>query len=562
MRTNRLATVIMAGIAAVSLFGLLLWTAVAIQAESVIVGSGEMREASDLQAQNQTRSFVGSSGLLLVADNSNRRIMAFDPVTGNPVDVNLIVVGVEAPTGTVNHAVLGPDGHIYVSIGSVVRKYDWDGNHLGIFAPAGGENIAIMQNIRGIAFRPNGHLLVTVTGGANANSVVEFDLNGVFVGKFIMDDENRPRVPNFIHGRADNDWLVSSPNDNLIKRYNWTTGDFIGPLATINSSPQQIHQLANGNLLVANLTGVQMGIVELMPGGQLVGLYAAPGLSSYRGVYQLPNGNILAATISGLHEINRSGNLIATRYSGGDTRFISFARLPHIELRQTVGLTSGCANTDMISVPPNTAVTYCYRITNNSGLTLTAHDLTDSRQGVIFTGLPYSIPAGGTAFYTTTAVLTETAVSSAVWTAYNPGPTDVFTATDTATVKVVPPSISLKVTVNDGAGCSESKHIMVRKGTTVTYCFTVFNTGLTTLSRHTLSDTHLGLITPDPDLAFDLSPNASAVIIETAVITEAVTNTATWTAYNPGPTDVATANDSARVSVIVQDLFLPIIMKP
>jgi hypothetical protein len=35
-----------------------------------------------------------------------------------------------------------------------------------------------MQNIRGIALRPNGNLLVSVGAGANANSIAEFDTSG------------------------------------------------------------------------------------------------------------------------------------------------------------------------------------------------------------------------------------------------------------------------------------------------------------------------------------------------------------------------------------------------
>jgi hypothetical protein len=555
MRTNRIMTVMLAGATAVFLLSFLWWTAAAIQADS----SPTPRPSSRSLVASQTGSPSADNGLLLIADSINKRVMAFDPISGNPIDLDFITLPAGTP-GVMSHAILGPDSHVYVSIGSVVRRYDWDGNDLGVFAPAGGANTAIMENIRGIAFRPNGHLLVTVAANNNAHTVVEFDPAGNYLGRFI--EGGALNAPTYIHGREENDWLVSSSTNSLVKRYNWTTGVFIGDLATISSSPQQIHQLANGNLLVANRLGTQGGIVELMPGGQLVGVYTASGLSTYRGVYQLPNGNILTSTNTGVYEIDRNGNLIATKYVG-EARFISYARPPHIQLRTTVGLTSACADTEMIAVPPTTTVTYCYQISNNSGLTLTTHDLVDSHQGSVFTGLAFSIPTGGTAFYTTTVTLTETTVSSAEWTAYNPGPTDVFTATSKATVKVVPPSISLKVTVNDGDGCGNAKHILVREGTAVTYCFTVFNTGLTTLSRHELVDTYFGAMIPSGQpVEQDLAPNASVLFIHTAVITETVINTATWTAYNPGPTDVATANDSARVSIIVQDIFLPIIAKP
>ena len=38
----------------------------------------------------------------------------------------------------------------------VVQEYDLEGNYLGVFAPAGGVDNAILDNIRGIALAPNG----------------------------------------------------------------------------------------------------------------------------------------------------------------------------------------------------------------------------------------------------------------------------------------------------------------------------------------------------------------------------------------------------------------------
>jgi hypothetical protein len=99
----------------------------------------------------------------------------------------------------------------------------------------------------------------------------------------------------------------------------------------------------------------------------------------------------------------------------------------------------------------------------------------------------------------------------------------------------------------------------VAAGTAVTYCFLVTNTGLTTFTRHDLEDSHLGTILDG--FPYNLTPGASVFLTQTAVITQTTVNTATWTAYNPGPSDVAEDSDSVTVTVIHR-LYLPVIIKP
>jgi hypothetical protein len=156
---------------------------------------------------------------------------------------------------------------------------------------------------------------------------------------------------------------------------------------------------------------------------------------------------------------------------------------------------------------------------------------------------------------TQTAVITQTTVNTATWTAYNPGPQDVFESVDTATVNVVPPSIALTKTVGtDSSVCANTDEIDVVAGTAVTYCFEVTNTGLTTFTRHDLEDSHLGMILDG--LSFSLTPGASVFLTQTAVITQTTVNTATWTAYNPGPSDVVEDSDSATVNVVPPSIAL------
>jgi hypothetical protein len=64
-------------------------------------------------------------------------------------------------------------------------------------------------------------------------------------------------------------------------------------------------------------------------------------------------------------------------------------------------------------------------------------------------------------------------------------------------------------------------------------------------------------------LAFNLLPGHSAFLTQTAIITETLVNTATWTVYNLGPTDVVSAMDVATVTVEMEDLeiYLPFVIR-
>ncbi|MBK8988770.1 MAG: proprotein convertase P-domain-containing protein [Chloroflexi bacterium] len=231
---------------------------------------------------------------------------------------------------------------------------------------------------------------------------------------------------------------------------------------------------------------------------------------------------------------------------------------PIIDLNKTVGTDpSVCASGSAISVGPGDEVTYCYEVTNTGTLTLTLHDLEDDKLGDLLSAFPYSLVPGASAFITETSVITQTTTNIATWTAYNAGPTGVISDTANATVTVVQPSISLNKTVGtDPAVCANTSEINVLAGATVVYCYEVLNSGLTTLNLHDLVDSELGTILNG--LSYALIPGASVFVTETAVINATTVNTATWTAYNAGPTFVSTDSDTATVNVIVTSNGLPL----
>ena len=131
----------------------------------------------DMAAAARAQRMLGTTGLLLIPESTNDRVMAFDPFTGNLVDADFIPADPDN-LSTPIHAILSASGNsILVSdqLDDVVQEYGLDGSYIGVFAPAGGVNNAILDNIRGISLRNGADLLVTVGGGANDDAVAQFD---------------------------------------------------------------------------------------------------------------------------------------------------------------------------------------------------------------------------------------------------------------------------------------------------------------------------------------------------------------------------------------------------
>jgi len=132
------------------------------------------------------------------------------------------------------------------------------------------------------------------------------------------------------------------------------------------------------------------------------------------------------------------------------------------------------------------------------------------------------------------------------------------------TVVEAEPAIEIVKTVGTTPGvCAATSTITVPAGATVYYCYTVTNTGNVTLNLHDLTDDQLGAIFSGLNYALD--PGASvntmaAGLSIPVVINQPTTNTATWTAYNAGPSNVAIATATATVNV-TYGLYLPIIVK-
>lgn len=114
---------------------------------------------------------------------------------------------------------------------------------------------------------------------------------------------------------------------------------------------------------------------------------------------------------------------------------------PEISLDKMVGLDPlSCGTAEFLEIPAGTEVTYCYEVTNTGTISLLHHELIDSELGTILDSVFDLIP-GESSAVTQSVTIEATTVNSATWTASNPGPSDIVSATDTVTVTVVPAAL-------------------------------------------------------------------------------------------------------------------------
>ncbi len=280
---------------------------------------------------------------LLFSESTNDKVWSINSTTGDVINPDYIpsdLVNLVTPT----QARLSPLGKISISDqgSDGVFSYDTLGNPLGIFAPAGGVNINILDNVRGHNYRANGNLLVTVAGSANSNAIAEFDASGNYLGQFITAGSGGLNSPWDILFRT-NDILVSASSSDALHRYD-LNGAFIDSFYAAGSTsyfPEQMQELSNSNIAVADF-GVGGGVKIYSNAG--IPLTTLGVVTANRGVYGLPNGNFLTTNAAGLFEINgTTGDTVRQIIAGVSGRFITpydLAIIP-VELTSFVG---SCVN--------------------------------------------------------------------------------------------------------------------------------------------------------------------------------------------------------------------------
>lgn len=130
---------------------------------------------------------------------------------------------------------------------------------------------------------------------------------------------------------------------------------------------------------------------------------------------------------------------------------------PAIEMTKTVGIDpSACATTNSITVPAGgggTDVFYCYTATNTGDVTLDLHTVVDDQLGTVLgPGAAQTLTPTASYWFTATALITQTTVNSATWSATDATGGNGVSASDTATVtQDAPTDVSLSSFNSDEA---------------------------------------------------------------------------------------------------------------
>lgn len=329
---------------------------------------------------------AGSTGYLLVPDWTADKVMAFDPQTGDLIDTAFIrsSPGILASP---KEARLSPQGTITVSdqISDLVQNFDTAGTYINYYAPAGGVNTAILDNIRGHAYRPsNNNLVVTVASGANQNCIAEFNASGTYLGQFIAAGSGGLNSPFAILFRTNDLLITTSSAPTGVHRYDHS-GTSLGQWASITSFPQQIIQLSGGDIAVANFSGTgSTGIRIYKPDGAFIRVLT--GATGNRGVYQLPGGRFLTTNSAGIHEIDTSGALVRTIATGTNMQYINYIPRTLVDVTGEASIPRMAALYQNFPNPFNPTTTIRYTIPQAATVRLALHDLLGREVRVLFTG--------------------------------------------------------------------------------------------------------------------------------------------------------------------------------
>lgn len=182
---------------------------------------------------------------------------------------------------------------------------------------------------------------------------------------------------------------------------------------------------------------------------------------------------------------------------------------PAIEMEKTVGqVPNVCATTDTIEVPIGSEVTFCYRVFNTGNVSLSLHGLEDTELGVLLDEYNVPLLPGNSMAFLTDTIVYITTTNQAIWTAYNPGPSDIVTATDSATVSAVP----VPIIVVDPSSLASSQGSDVQ----VTLPLKISNIGVVDLNWSFYGEGSVSLtsVTPALPLKFPpISPGAGPTIL-------------------------------------------------
>lgn len=231
-----------------------------------------------------------------------------------------------------------------------------------------------------------------------------------------------------------------------------------------------------------------------------------------------------------------------------------------LDLRIGVGLEPNkCSDHPVVNVPAETAVTYCYFVTNVGSESLHYHTIVDDQAGILLQQYQYDLPPGAQGLKYETITVTESVRNVAIWSSDNQSQTATVSATAAAKVYVDGLSIAPSVSP-DVDDCSGTDREAVQPDSELFFCYRLTNETDLTLTRHTVTYTqrtkngefHYLLLKNEPILlkpgedftTADVSPPINVVVSQT---TE---GQLTWVAeVSDLPPDLGVSGSSDPVSL-------------
>lgn len=255
---------------------------------------------------------------LLIPESDTDTIGMYDPYDGTYLGDFATVPLIYGSTRTPINAVLGPDGLVYVSdqVQDAIFRFQLNGTYLDVFADSGDG----LDNVRGIAFRANGNLLVSHSpSGTTNDAVAEFAPDGTRLPDVVTGVD-----PFDVYVLQDGRLLVSDIGGTDAVELYTAAGAFVSTVLTIDF-PEQTNgdPSAPGGYLNASFSDNFVTDFDLDGS-----IYSQFPFSGGRGVWRLGNGNILATKGDGVWELDAVTGALLQNEHGGSARFIEYVPEP------------------------------------------------------------------------------------------------------------------------------------------------------------------------------------------------------------------------------------------
>lgn len=309
-----------------------------------------------------------------------------------------------------------------------------------------------------------------------------------------------------------------------------------------------------GEVTLNNITLIDIVGGVSISGGPIASLAPlASDSTTFTGSYTLTQADVNAGTFTNTASVTGTppvGNIVSD--TDNDTQTLTPAA--SIDLQKTGTLNLNASAPNGIANPGDT-ISYAFTVTNTGNVTLTNITLADTVGGISISGGPIASLAPGASDSSTfigSYTLTQTNVDAGTFTntatvtgTPPSGPNVTDADDDTQTITPVPSIDLVKTgTLNLGANSRADA------GDTITYAFTVTNTGNVTLSGITLSDPKItesgGPITLAPGASNSTAFTGTYTLSQADVNAGLFTNTATVTGTTPGGPTVNDSDDDTQ----------------